>query len=354
MVVAQPINDRDFQNTAKLLASVFGAGARGYELWFEHWWALNPAWHSDIPRGWVVRSDQDEPIAFTSNIPFRQVFDGRLGLCCATGCTVVHAAFRRQGLGAAVGSQFVNQPNVDLLVGVESTDAALKLWLSLGLTKLEREWQKINFRVLGDVAALTKSLSARAGLPKPIGPMMARAASWMLTPFETSAKNFHGLSVEVATIFQPKDDDAIVNLKASDATIFQWRDVKTLNWLYFGTSYVSQTRVVLVARSGGALVGYLAMKSWGSGAYYLLECRTRDADPEIAQALVANARTYAKSQNAPYVIVRPYTPMVQRALPPSISFRMNEPSLTYCYKFCKLVDIDCWEATPGDGDLSVN
>ena len=183
---------------------------------------------------------------------------------------------------------------------------------------------------------------------------MARATSWMLTPFETSAKNFRGLSVEVASIFQPKDDDAIVTLRASDATIFQWRDVKTLNWLYFGTSYVSQTRVVLVARSGGALMGYLAMKCWGLGAYYLLECRTRDADPEIAQVLMASARTYAKSQNARYVFVRPYTPMVQRTLPRSLSFRKNQPFMSYCYKFCKPVGIDCWEATPGDGDLSVS
>ena len=148
---------------------------------------------------------------------------------------------------------------------VEPTDAALKLWRSLGLTELERQWQKINFRVLGDVAALTKSVGT-SWSTETDRTNDARAASWMLTPFETSANNFHGLSVEVATIFQPKDDDAVVTLRASDATIFQWRDVKTLNWLYFGTSYVSQTRVVLVARSGGALVGYLAMKSWGSGA----------------------------------------------------------------------------------------
>jgi hypothetical protein len=37
---------------------------------FAHWWELNPAWSSIIPRGWFIRSSERAPIAFTANIRF--------------------------------------------------------------------------------------------------------------------------------------------------------------------------------------------------------------------------------------------------------------------------------------------
>ena len=87
----------------------------------------------------------------------------------------------------------------------------------------------------------------------------------------------------------------------------------------------------LVARSGARLVGYLAMKQWAGHSYYLLECRCREADPEIARELILAAREFARQKQARSILVRPYTPMIEAAVPATVSVKLKKPPMTYYY-----------------------
>jgi len=336
------------------LASVFGGELDTWQEWFSHWWISNPLHDPAIPRGWTVRSKTGKLIAFTANIPFRYVINAKPALCCATGCTAVDPSWRGHGLAKEVGRKFLDQQKADLLVGTDSTPVAYGLWRSLGMETLEDDWLKTHFRILADGSALATAFVRRHGLPSALG----RAAgscigAWLDLRMEAIHRS-QSLSVARADGFAEKDSDDIESCRASQASTYSWRDVKTLNWLYFGSRYLTRTRTVLVARSGSRLVGYLAMKQWPDRSYFLLECRCRDADPDIARELFWHAREFARRDRARSVFVRPYTAMIEAAIPKAASVQLARPSTTYCYKFKADVDIRDWEATSGDGDVSLN
>jgi GNAT superfamily N-acetyltransferase len=345
----------DIDDLTKFLVSVFGGELGLWHDWFRHWWALNPAWDPALPRGWLMRSTAGRLIAFTANIPFSYVVDGTAALCCATGSTAVDPDWRGLGLAKVVGRRFLDQAHGDLLVGAESTDVAYRLWRSLGMESLEEHWLQANSRILADGATLARAVSQRAGLPDFVGRAAGTCLALLLDSPVLKARRSKSLSIMTAERFAGLDADDVELCRASQAATYARRDVRTLNWLYFGTRYLKSTRAVFIARSGTRLVGYLAMKQWRGHSYYLLECRCRDADPEIARELICAAREFARRKGAQSVIVRAYTPMIASAIPASASIQVRRPPATYCYKIrTGRIDVGNWEATPGDGDVSVN
>ena len=340
---------------ARFLASVFGGESHVLQNWFAHWWALNPAWNASIPRGWLVRSDKKAIIAFTANIPFKYVIDGKPALCCATGSTAVDPHFRGAGLAKTVGRKFLSQSPGDLLVGTNSTPVAAGLWRSLGMKSLDACWQRSNYRVLAHGRSLVEGHSTPEDSSRLVGRIAGTSLGFALDTMAFLTRRSKALSVERIDGFSAFDADSLDACRASHATTYAYRDVPTLNWLYFGTPNVKQTRAVLVARSGDRLVGYLAMKQWAGNSYYLLECRCRDADPEIARELLWAARDFAQQNHARSIVVRPYTPMIEAAVPAMLSISLKKPTTTYCYTLKSgEMDVENWEAGPGDGDVSVN
>jgi GNAT superfamily N-acetyltransferase len=352
---ATELDEPALAELASFLASAFGNELCAWQDRLAHWWALNPAWDPSIPRGWFIRSRGGAIVAFTANIPFRYMIDSRPALSCATGSTAVAPHFRGLGLAKAVGRKFLTQTNGELLVGIDSTTTAFGLWRSLGMRSLEEQWQHNNLRVVADARALGRSF-AQASPPPRIATRVA--ANCLAVLFDSLARvsgRSKSLSVEVIDGFSKFDADCVNDCKASHATAYACRDVDTLNWLYFATPGVKRSRVVFVARSAGRLVGYLAMKEWGGHSYYLLECRCRDADPDIARALIWAARDFARQKRARSVLVRPYTSMIETAIPALVSIPLSKPSMSYCYALrTGEMDIENWEAGPGDGDVSVN
>lgn len=356
-----PLLDSEFGDAARFLASVFGGDVERYLGEFSHWWEENPRWTPDMPRGWLARSKVTrEPIGFTSNIPFPYVINRASALCFATGSTAVHPRWRRVGVARALGQAFLSQP-VALLVGADSSDPALRLWLSLGMRALQQPWIATNYVVLCHLPTFAENLALKARLPGNFG----NIAGWLGAGFLMAAESRRrrGLRVEGVSQFESRDADALAQCRASDCDTYAFRDTEILNWLLSAESYRGPTRVALVARSGKQLVGYLLMKKReGYPSYYLLECRCRDADPDIAKELLAAARSFARKKCCSEIIVRPYTAMIKSALP---AFSLPATKLvtkitkvgrtTYSYRFNGFdVDPDRWEAGPADGDVAVN
>jgi hypothetical protein len=353
--LATELKEDALDDLAHFLASMFGGETHIWRNWFDHWWMLNPAWNPSIPRGWLVRSDAGAIIAFTANIPLNYLIEGKPALCCATGCTAVDPNFRGAGLAKAVARKFLSQTHGDLLIGTDSTPAAASLWRSLGMKSLDDSWQRTNYRVLADGRAFTGSSSAPAGSSSLVGRITGASFEIALDTMSLLTRRSETLSVERIDGFSEFDADDLNACKASNATTYAYRDVPTLNWLYFGTQHVRRTRAVLIARSGARLVGYLAMKPWAGHSYYLLECRCRDADPEIARELMWAAREFARQNQSRSIVVRPYTSMIEAAVPAMLSLPLKKPPMTYCYASRSgKMDVENWEAGPGDGDVSLN
>ncbi len=344
----------DLADLSELLAGIFGAQAGDWREWFAHWWDRNPARQAGIPRGWIVRSANGDLVAFTANIPFRYVIAGRTALCCVTGSTAVHRDWRGRGLAKAVAAKFIEQPDADLIVGVDSTSAAFTMWQSLGMQALNEPWLGTTSRILADGFALATAQSGAMGLPPIVGKAAARCLMLWLAAAEPASRRSRSLTVAKIDNVAPADCEALSACRASPASTYAQRDFETLNWLYFGSEYLKRSRVVLVARSGTAPVGYLAMKQWRD-SYYLLESRCRDADPDIARELLYAARDFGRQTGAHAIIVRPYTSMIRQAIPRAVSVTLARPQTTYCYRFkAQNVATDDWETAPGDGDMSLN
>ena len=352
---ATELERRALTDLARFLASVFGGETQLLQNLFAHWWTLNPAWDPSIPRGWLVRSDKKAIIAFTANIPFKYMIDGKPALCCATGSTAVDPHFRGAGLAKTVGRKFLSQSAGDLLVGTDSTLVAAGLWRSLGMKSLDACWQRSNYRVLAHGRSLVEGHSMPEDSSRLVGRIAGTSLGFALDTIAFVTRRSKTPSVERIDGFSAFDADSLDACRASHATTYAYRDVPTLNWLYFGTPNVKQTRAVLVARSGNRLVGYLAMKQWAGNSYYLLECRCRDADPEIARELLWAARDFAQQNHARSIVVRPYTPMIEAAVPAMLSISLKKPTTTYSYILKSgEMNLENWEAGPGDGDVGVN
>src|ERR1700730_17900787 len=153
------LEESDITRTAELLAQVFGGSVAQKLETFNRQWNLNPAWSPDIPRGWVIKSNEGNVLAHTTNIPFYYRINDAIGLCCATGGTAVHPDWRGRGLAKIVGESFVKQ-KADLLIGVGSTPAAFNLWLSVGMKPLDRSWAK-HHALIGRIGAIVKNSFGR-------------------------------------------------------------------------------------------------------------------------------------------------------------------------------------------------
>ena len=352
---AVELQDGAFDELARFLGSVFGGDTCRWRGSFEHWWTLNPAWNASLPRGWLIRSNEGSIIAFTANIPLSYVVDGEPGLCCATGCTAVDPGFRGLGLAKTVGREFLNQTHGDLLVGVDSTPPAFGLWRSLGMKALDARWQRKRMQIVADGYLLASRLSTSAPPAGFLGRSAGHCLRLLLDSAAALSRRSTSLTIELIDGFNARDGGSVEACRASDAATFARRDVATLNWLYFDTQYVRRTRTVLVARSGAEIAGYLVIKRWGRHSYQLLECRCREADPTIARQLLWAARDFARKVRAESIVVRPYTPMIEAAVPALLSIPLEKPAMTYCYKFrAGKMNLRDWETGPGDGDLSVN
>ena len=349
------LKETDFAHTARFLASIFGGDPQHMIGCLEHWSSANPAWNETIPRGWLIRSVEGAPIAFTSNIPFRYIIAGTPGICCATGSTSVHFDWRGRGLSKLIGRAFLNQECAALLIGTGSTDIAYRLWLSLGMRPLDRQWPLSSYRLIADPYECTAMLSAKMHLPEVLGRITSIGVAALAHLLVKARYRRPGISVRQVERFETVDAEAILECRASYASTYALRDIRTLNWLYFGTKYLRETRAVFVARSSSKLIGYLAMKKIYH-TYYVLECRCLNADPEIARELLLAARDFADRTKALYITIWRYTSMIDQAVPRSVSVPTKQPPMmTYCYVSRNhRVSNSNWEATPGDGDLSVN
>jgi len=346
--LAQPVEDRHLPQLAEFLCSVFGGSTSSKLDAFERQWELNPAWNVEIPKGWIVTTASGDILAHTTNIP--QIYRNGANsiLCCATGGTAVHPEWRGRGLSRLVGSAFLRQ-RADLLIAVGSTPIAWNMWVGLGMHPLKRHWGGHRI-IFGSVRSLISDEVSMPGVD-----ILGRAIDVGFGCVVELVKGFPSklVTVAVAHGFSETDDDDIAKCVAQNSTLYAVRDARILNWLYFSTPLVRAARVVLSARAGNTLLGYLALKR-DRNRLQMLECRCRNADPEIASNLLWSLRDYMVTNQCSFASIWPYSKMIETAMPHVISRKRGQTPPTYCYvSNVGPIAETMWDSAPGDGDISL-
>ena len=340
------VAESDFELLSRFVALIFNPEPSLVRSWFEFYWRLNPFWNEAIPRGWLVRSPNKEIIAFTSNIPLPYVIAGQRGVCYATGTIGVHPDWRGKGISKLVARSFAEQKTPDLLVGCDSGLKAFNLWQSVGMKSLPLAWPSSCPRVISSHQNWIKAAALKRRVPRRI----ANGISLIGRLMDRRQADSSGV-VQQTSPFEPGDSEALLECRASGSTTYPFRDVNTLNWLYFSAPHIRNNRLVFTARSAGRLVGFAAFKILGE-SLLLLECRCIDADPSIAARLLAISRDRWRQLGGVSLFIWPYTPMIEAALLPAR--KSIQKPMTYVYKTntAALIEKD-WERTPGDGDISL-
>lgn len=352
---ASPVETRDLASIRDLASRSFGIDEALFGDMMETWAERNPSWTPDMPKGFVLRSPQDEVIGYVANIPSRYVVDGRLETCVSAGSLCVSDDYRGQGLAKILGRAFLEEPGAALRICAGSTPAAYRMWLGLGMQETEKAWRAVPARVLCDGGELATDLMDRALHMRVPG--LARVGDVVTRQLQTLGKPASkALRVEPVTTFLGAEFSPVADFVGfQGARTYSYRDEQSLEWMAFGSEYLRESRVALAAYSGDLVVGYLLMKKVGK-TYFLIETRCRDADPDIAHTLILAARDYAAARHATGLTIWVYSPMVHEALPSlsSVWWTPAEP-ITHCYQHSGgALDTPTWEITPGDGDLCVN
>jgi hypothetical protein len=315
-------------------------------------WSSNPAWSESIPRGWVLRSAEQEIVGFIANTPFPYMFDGSPFVYCAIGTLALHAGLRGKGLSQLLGQAALRQM-CDVVVGTQSVPAAWRMWMSLGARNLAAKWtKKPRVLVANGTAFAMKALSALGIHSRLLATVLgggAHLVSRALALFHQPMR----ARVQVDRIDRFRDEwSEELSALASSHRLQPVRDPRTLNWLYFGANHIRQTRIVLLARSEQVIVGYIAMKKLRSGAAFLLEMRVRKDDPGVAAAILLSAREHLQKVGISHLLLYEYAPYVKSALSASLNFPASAES-EFTFFFVPNADdiaVEDWDVGPWDGD----
>lgn len=343
---ARPIRDDELGDAADLLDLVFTGGRDAWLQRFDHWWARNPAWSPGMDRGWMLRDADGRAVGFMAGTPFRYLDDaGASYLGCSIGSLAVHPDCRGAGLAGRIGAAAMRHP-CDFMTGTQTSIGCWRMLMSAGMRTVRDPWPERPWLLIGDPAAF-----ARRFAPGAAARGLAAAARLLrrLAPEER-----FGLAVAPVSGFDRAEDRALCALTAHAPRIRPLRDARTLNWMYFESTYSRHTRLVLAVRRGGELVGYAAFKALPD-SLFLLECRVRADAPAAPRALIAAGRRHAEQSGRSHLLVYPWAPHIRAALPPLLAWRApGRMRYTHCFAINRPdVAAEELELGPWDGDSTV-
>ena len=326
MVIVREVEDKDLTPLAEFMARGFpdtlakGIPYTTQEFWFslfDYWWASNPAWTVQFPRGWVLEHES-KIVGFLGNIPIRILVRGESKLAAAANSWYVDPSVR--GLASLrLFDTFVKQKGISLLLSravnlsysnLQAKYKFEKYRLPVSQTEyiaiIDKKPVMYNFltclitvRVskISEVLALYKKswLFALAYLyQKPVG-------RWDAVPDENYTSSLcTSCDDTFSRIWEPF-------LNTHDISVS--RDTKTLNWLYFSQARLS-TRVVIQCRrkSDSSLAGYMVfdiqrVKPTDTGTLYLMEMCIEHDDPDVLSSLLSYAVETGKKNRVSLLVV---------------------------------------------------
>jgi hypothetical protein len=269
MVAIREVSDKDLSRLAEYLPTQPRFLRTTKEVWkrrFEIWWDKNPAFTSQLPRGWVLENETSF-MGFIGNIPVKFLMSGEEKTAVAAMTYYVDPSVRGF-ISISLLLEFLKQKNASLYLFNTDKEDLMKL---LNKNKFKKfilpRFQTKYYRVLQPSRIIPvlirlgilkrfKNFPSLCEILKEMGSFMrgflAQKPLARLSPSEEK---------KYATSLCTSCDDSFFKIWGSSLNrcdITMSRDTQTLNWLYFSSIEPSQRVVIQCRRTrDNSLAGYM-------------------------------------------------------------------------------------------------
>jgi hypothetical protein len=316
MITLREVEDRDIPHLAEFLPK--GFAHTNTEFWlsrFDSWWAGNPAWTPQIPRGWVL-DDGTKILGFIGNIPVTYVVRGAQRLAAASSSWHVDPSIR--GIySIRLFNEFMKQTYASLFLFKAEEEYVMNFLTKYKFEEYilpisQKEYVYILNKKKVDIIFLKFIFSKQVPKISDI-PELYKRIGYLIFGYLFQKPVFSpGAADPYTSSLCTSCDDAFLRIcepyfKPCDVTISH--DTKTLNWLYFSQARWFKRVVIQCRRSrDNSLAGYMVFdierkKSSEAGRMRLMEMFLDDTDSRVLSSLVSCAIETGKQNNAALLVV---------------------------------------------------
>jgi hypothetical protein len=320
MIAVREVEPEDSLPLADTLPGGFLHTTR--ETWlqrFENWWALNPAFTSGLPRGWMLEEDE-RILGFIGNIPVRFLVRGEMKLAAAAAAWYVDPSVR--GLTSMkLFNEYLKQSEAALFLFKTEDRNLAKVLLKYGYKEYPCLSQPVEYLHTINRAQLVRENNLKVSLSRYFHRGEVRSLAGLSAPMRNIFKLaylyiFNERSDTIGDLSKgaytsslcTHCDDSFTRLwdqHLQSYDVAMSRDTSTLNWLYFvaGRRY---NRTVIQCRrtSDTSLAGYMVFdfppgKAAGGGFMKLMDMRILNNDPQVLASLISCAIEVGRQNSAP-------------------------------------------------------
>jgi len=320
MITVREVDEKDIIRLAEYLPAQLPFIRTTKDTWvrrFQIWWASNPAFMAQIPRGWVLENETSL-MGFIGNIPVKFLTSGEEKTAVAAVSWYVDPSVR--GLfSIRLLNEFLKQKNTPLfLFNTDNKNLMKILFKNKFKEYILPRFQTQYFSILNrtKVDYLLREFLFCGSFPRlnEVSALISRLGLLMCAYlYQKPVIRGGGLpEKEYTTSLCTFCDDAFSRiwepyLNSCDVTLS--RDTKTLNWIYF-SSIEPNTRVVIQCRRSrdNSLAGYMVFdilrrKTSNDAKMELMDLCLEKYDPQVLVSLLAFAIEIGKQHNAALLTV---------------------------------------------------
>ena len=312
MITVREVAEKDIIPLAEFLPTGLPFKYTTKKIWlrrFQIWWTQNPAFMSQILKGWILENDA-KLVGFIGNIPVKFLMCGEIKTAVAAVSWYVDPSIR--GLPSLMlFNEYLKQKNASLFLFNSDNKNLLNILIKNKFKEyFVPRFQKKYFYILNrtKVEYILREFLFSGSFPRLNEVSVCMTRLGLLMCAYLYQKPVGALpEKEYTTSFCTFCDDAFSriwepSLNLCDVTLS--RDTKTLNWIYF-SSIEPNKRVVIQCRRSpdNSLAGYMVFdivrKKTSDGAKMeLMDLCLENHDPQVLASLLAFAIEIGKQYNA--------------------------------------------------------
>jgi hypothetical protein len=363
------VREASFADHAQIatIESRYGLVPKPYAEW-THLWEGNPAYQTlpDWSIGWVVENHSGEIVGHIANIPSHMEFKGRRLLAASGSGLVVDEAYRSYAF--PLFSQFLNQPNPDLIVNTSVNANGLNLHTLFHFQRVPSgAWNRSHFWITDYSNFAARMLTQRdwPGLLRyPVA--VALAVKDVFHPSVPSGLS-GGLQARWCDRFDKRFDEFWGRTQETSAAVLSSdRSSNTLNWHFNFPLAQGTAWIATVTDTGSKLLAYAVFLRQDNTdvalkRMRLVDFQTIDGNSEHLVPVLALALQKCREQEIHMLEAVGFAPDKQRVLARIAPHSREFPCWLYFYKVSKknkllaeeLKDPAAWDPSPFDGDGSL-
>ena len=309
MITLKEVTETDLGRLAEYLPTQVPFLHTTKEIWrlrFELWWASNPAFTSQIPRGWILENETSL-VGFIGNVPVKFFMCGEEKTAVAAVAWYVDP-FLRGFISIGLFNEFLKQNNASLFLFNIDDKPFIKILAKNKFKGYSLPRFQTEYLAIIDKKKLGFILKEFRIMKRPTWGVLKRIVCLMRAyGYEKSLARSGAPEVkEYATSLCTSCDDSFVrigNSRLNNCDVTLSRDIKTLNWIYFPSVSLLERVVIQCRRTqDNSLAGYLVFdiirkKPSGTGVMKLMDMCIEKNDPGILTLLLQFATEMGKQKN---------------------------------------------------------